>query len=84
MSRVIHLRTTERNIAACFLIMESNGHNTKVPISAAVHTVLDICITGLISNGSLQNFDIMDAASIVKHYTQEQEAESEQSNSSKD
>ena len=71
MSRVIHLRTSDRNIAACFLILESNGHNTNIPISTVVHTVLDACITRILAGGAFKNFDIKDPATVIKHYTNE-------------
>lgn len=72
MSRVIHLRTSERNIAACFLILESNGLNTNIPISTAVHSVLEAVITGLISKKVIP-LDMDDVHSVIAHYTKEPE-----------
>lgn len=71
MSRIVHLRTSERNIAACFELLSAKGLDTKIPISTAVHKVLSALIQGTMNAGTIPSFNESEAATLLVQYTEE-------------
>ncbi len=72
MSRVVHLRTSERNIVACFEILSAHSLDTKIPISTAINRVLTAFIEGAISHGRIPDNGPETVADLVHLYTGEE------------
>ena len=53
MSRVIHLRTSNRNIVACYELLARHGLDIKLPISTAVNRVLTAFVEAEIKSARL-------------------------------
>lgn len=68
MSRVVHLRTSNKNIAACYQILEQRGFNTNIPMSTAVHKVLSAVIDGQIREGEIPEINEVIAAQKLIEY----------------